>query len=188
MDVRSTAVPGVVVIEPRVFGDARGSFFESFNRRALEAALGRGLDFVQDNHSRSAKHVLRGLHYQLPHPQAKLVRVVRGEVFDVAVDLRRGSATFGRWAGEVLSAENKRQLFIPEGFAHGFLVLSDEAEFLYKTTDYWYPEHERSIRWDDPDLAIAWPTGGAPPVVSAKDAAARPLREAALFDASGASA
>ncbi len=188
MDVRPTAVPGVVVVEPRVFGDARGFFFESFNRRELEAALGRPLDFVQDNHSRSARHVLRGLHYQLPHPQAKLVRVVRGEVFDVAVDLRRGSATFGRWAGEVLSAENKRQLFIPEGFAHGFLVLSDEAEFLYKTTDYWYPEHERSIRWDDPDLAIPWPTGSAAPVVSAKDAAACLLKEAAVFGPSGAPA
>ncbi len=187
MNVRQTALADVVLIEPKVFGDGRGFFFESFNRGELEAALGRALDFVQDNHSLSAKNVLRGLHYQLPHPQAKLVRVVRGEVFDVAVDLRRGSPTFGRWAGEVLSADNKRQLFLPEGFAHGFLVLSGEAEFLYKTTDYWYPEHERSVRWDDPEIGIAWPTKGAPPQVSAKDAAARPLREAVLFEQSGAS-
>jgi dTDP-4-dehydrorhamnose 3,5-epimerase len=177
-----TAIPDVLRIEPAVFGDARGCFFESFNRKELEAAAGRPLDFVQDNHSRSAKGVLRGLHYQLPHPQGKLVRVVRGEVFDVAVDLRLGSPTFRRWVGEVLSAENKRQLWIPEGFAHGFLVLSDEAEFLYKTTDYWHPEHERCIRWDDPELGIAWPTGGAAPIVSAKDAAGARLGEAVLFD------
>src|SRR5512138_1008354 len=142
MVVRPSAIPDVVVVEPKVFGDARGFFFESFNRRELEAALGRPLEFVQDNHSRSARGVLRGLHYQLPRPQAKLVRVVRGEVFDVAVDLRRGSPTFGRWVGETLSADNKRQLFVPEGFAHGFLVLSEQAEFLYKVTDYWHPEHE----------------------------------------------
>ncbi len=187
MHVRPTALPDVVVVEPKVFGDARGFLFESFNKRQLEEAIGRSLDFVQDNHSMSARNVLRGLHYQLPHPQAKLVRVVRGEVFDVAVDLRRGSPTFGRWAGEVLSAENKRQIFVPEGFAHGFLVLSAEAEFLYKTTDYWYPEHERSVRWDDPGIGIAWPTNGAPPTVSAKDAAARPLQEAVLFEPAGAS-
>ena len=187
MNVRPTDIPEVVVVEPRVFGDARGFFFESFNRRALEAALGRTLEFVQDNHSLSAKNVLRGLHYQLPNPQGKLVRVVRGEVFDVAVDLRRSSKTFGRSVGCVLSAANKRQLWIPEGFAHGFLVLSDEAECLYKTTEYWHPEHERSIRWDDRDLAIAWPTGGAPPIVSAKDAAGSALREAQLFDLPGAS-
>jgi dTDP-4-dehydrorhamnose 3,5-epimerase len=178
MNVRRASVPDVVVVEPRVFGDARGFFFESFNRRQLEAALGRPLDFVQDNHSLSRRGVLRGLHYQLPKPQAKLVRVVRGEVFDVAVDLRRGSPTFGRWTGEVLSAENKRQLFVPEGFAHGFLVLSDEAEFLYKTTEYWHPEHERCIRWDDPELAIAWPTGGVAPAVSGKDAAGFSFRDA----------
>jgi dTDP-4-dehydrorhamnose 3,5-epimerase len=181
MNARRTAIPDVLVIEPQVFGDARGFFFESFNRRKLEAAVGRSLEFVQDNHSLSAKGVLRGLHYQLPHPQGKLVRVVRGEVFDVAVDLRLGSPTFGTWVAERLSGENKRQLWIPEGFAHGFLVLSDAAEFLYKTTEYWYPEHERCIRWDDPDLAIAWPLAGATPSVSAKDAEGVPLRGAQVF-------
>ncbi len=181
MEVRPTEIPEVVVLEPRVFGDSRGFFFESFNRRKHEAALGRTLDFVQDNHSLSAKNVLRGIHYQLPHPQGKLVRVIRCEVFDVAVDLRRGSPTFGRWVGERLSAENKRQMWIPEGFGHGFLVVSDGAEFLYKTTDYWYPDHERCIRWNDPDVAIAWPTQSGAPVVSAKDAAGAPLREATLF-------
>jgi len=186
MEARPTAIPAVVVVEPKVFGDARGFFLESFNRRALEQALGRPLDFVQDNHSRSVRGVLRGLHYQLPRPQGKLVRVVRGEVFDVAVDLRRGSPTCGRWVGERLSAENKRQLWIPEGFAHGFLVLSDEAEFLYKTTDYWAPEHERCIRWDDPGLAIDWPSAGTAPLVSAKDAAGLTLAAAPLFDLNGA--
>ncbi len=169
MQLRPTAIPDVVVVEPKVFGDARGFFYESFNRRQLEAALGRPLEFVQDNHSRSAKGVLRGLHYQQPKPQGKLVRVVVGEVFDVAVDLRLGSPTFGKWAGEVLSAENKRQLWIPPGFAHGFLVLSEVAEFLYKTTDYYAPEWERGIRWDDPALAIRWPLQGEP-TLSAKDA------------------
>jgi dTDP-4-dehydrorhamnose 3,5-epimerase len=182
MQVRATSIPDVVIVEPKVFGDARGFFFESFNQRSLEAALGRELRFVQDNHSLSARGVLRGLHYQRPHPQGKLVRVVRGEVFDVAVDLRRGSATFGRWVGENLSAENKRQLWIPEGFAHGFLVVSDAAEFLYKTTDYWYPSDERCIRWDDGDLAIAWPQLGVAPTVSAKDAGGTAFREAQLFD------
>jgi dTDP-4-dehydrorhamnose 3,5-epimerase len=182
MRVHPTAIADLFVVEPEVFGDARGFFFESFNRRKLEAALGRPLDFVQDNHSRSERHVLRGLHYQLPRPQGKLVRAVVGEVFDVAVDLRRGSPTFGRWVGEVLSAANKRQLWVPEGFAHGFVVLSAEAEFLYKTTDYYAPEHERCIRWDDPDLAIAWPLGGAAPRVSAKDAAGRRLAEAPAFE------
>ncbi len=186
MNVRPTTLPGVLVVEPQVFGDARGFFLESFNKKAYEDALGRTLDFVQDNHSSSSRGVLRGLHYQLPHPQGKLVRVVRGEVFDVVVDLRRGSPTFGRWVGETLSAENKRQLWIPEGFAHGFLVVSAEAEFLYKTTDYWHPEHERCIRWDDPELAIRWPLDGAPPVVSAKDAKGSAFRDAALFDAPGA--
>jgi dTDP-4-dehydrorhamnose 3,5-epimerase len=180
MNVRPSSIPDVVVVEPKVFGDDRGFFFESFNRRALEAALGRPVDFVQDNHSMSRRGVLRGLHYQLPRPQAKLVRVVRGEVFDVAVDLRKASPTFGRWTGEVLSAENKRQLWIPEGFAHGFLVLSDVAEFLYKTTEYWYPEHERCIRWDDPALAVEWPLGGVP-IVSAKDASGSLLSAAAVF-------
>jgi dTDP-4-dehydrorhamnose 3,5-epimerase len=182
MQAHPTALPGVFVVAPVVFGDARGFFYESFNQRKLEAALGRELRFVQDNHSRSARGVLRGLHYQLPKPQGKLVRVVRGEVFDVAVDLRRGSPTRGRWLGEVLSAENKRQLWIPEGFAHGFLVLSDQAEFLYKTTDYYAPEHERCIRWDDPTLAIAWPSAGGPPQVSAKDAQGLALADAPLFD------
>jgi dTDP-4-dehydrorhamnose 3,5-epimerase len=186
MNVRPTAIPDVVVVEPKVFGDARGFFYESFNRQALEAALGRPLEFVQDNHSRSVKGVLRGLHYQQPHPQGKLVRAVVGEVFDVAVDLRRGSPTFGRWVGEVLSAENKRQLWIPEGFAHGFLVLSEAAEFLYKTTDYYHPEAEHCIRWDDPALAIAWPDVGAPPAVSAKDAAGKPFTDAKVFDPPGA--
>jgi dTDP-4-dehydrorhamnose 3,5-epimerase len=183
MEVRPTRLPDVVALDPRVFGDARGFFFESFNRRELEAALGRPLELVQDNHSLSAKGVLRGLHYQLPRPQGKLVRVVRGAVFDVAVDLRRGAPTLGRWTGEVLSAENRRQLWIPEGFAHGFLVLSDEAEVLYKTTEYWHPEHERCIRWDDPELAIAWPTGGVRPVLSAKDAAGVAFQDAPLFEA-----
>ncbi|WP_242360396.1 dTDP-4-dehydrorhamnose 3,5-epimerase [Anaeromyxobacter sp. SG17] len=182
MNVRPTRIPDVLVLEPKVFGDARGFFFESFNRKAFDAAVGRAVEFVQDNHSLSARNVLRGLHYQLPRPQGKLVRVVRGEVLDVAVDLRRGSPTCGKWVGEVLSAENKRQLWIPEGFAHGFLVRSTEAEFLYKTTDYWHPEHERCIRWDDPGLAIDWQTGGDSPVVSAKDAAGLRLADAPLFD------
>jgi dTDP-4-dehydrorhamnose 3,5-epimerase len=176
-----TPIPDVLVIEPEVFGDARGFFYESFNRTALEAAVGRPLDFVQDNHSLSTRNVLRGLHYQLPHPQGKLVRVIRGEVFDVAVDLRRSSPTFGRWVGEVLSAENRRQLWIPEGFAHGFLVLSPEAEFLYKTTAYWNRDSERCIRWDDPVLAIDWPLRDARPIVSAKDAAGVALSEAPIF-------
>jgi dTDP-4-dehydrorhamnose 3,5-epimerase len=182
MNASPTEIPDVVVLEPKVFGDARGFFFESFNREQLESVLGRPLEFVQDNHSLSRKGVLRGLHYQLPHPQGKLVRVVRGEVFDVAVDLRRPSRTFGRWVGVTLSAQNKRQLWLPEGFAHGFLVLSDEAEFLYKTTDYWHPESERCIRWDDPELGIAWPTGVAP-LVSSKDAAGSRFAEARVFEA-----
>ena len=185
MQVRPTAIPDVVVVEPQVFGDARGFFFESFNQRRFEAAIGRPAPFVQDNHSRSGRNVLRGLHYQLPHPQGKLVRVVLGEVFDVAVDLRRGSPTFRRWVGEVLSAENKRQMWVPEGFAHGFLVLSDAAEFLYKTTDYYHPESDHCIRWDDPDLAIAWPLAGATPVVAAKDAAGGRLADAPLYGYEG---
>ncbi|HYG69513.1 MAG TPA: dTDP-4-dehydrorhamnose 3,5-epimerase [Anaeromyxobacteraceae bacterium] len=182
MQFQRTAIPDVVLVQPKVFGDARGFFFESFNQREFEAAVGRRVEFVQDNHSRSARGVLRGIHYQLPHPQGKLVRVARGEVFDVAVDLRRGSPTFGRWVGERLSAENKRQLWIPEGFGHGFLVLSDEAEFLYKTTDYWYPAHECCIRWDDPELRIAWPLPDAgQPVLSAKDLKGHLLSDAPLF-------
>ncbi len=182
MNVRRTEIPDVLVLEPKVFGDARGFFFESYNKKQFETAIGRTVEFVQDNHSLSARGVLRGLHYQLPRPQAKLVRVTRGEVFDVVVDLRRGSQTFGRWFGEVLSAENKRQLWIPEGLAHGFLVLSDQAEFLYKTTDYWFPEHERCIRWNDPELAIGWPDAGVAPIVSPKDARGSTLRESATFD------
>ena len=182
MQVTATAIPDVKVLDPKVFGDARGWFFESFNRRVLEQALGRPLDFVQDNQSLSARGVLRGLHYQLPFPQGKLVRVLRGEIFDVAVDLRRGSPTFGRWVGERLSAENRRQIWVPEGFAHGFLTLSEQAEVLYKTTDYYHPETERCVRWDDPSLAVAWPLAGLEPSVSAKDARGLPLAEAPLFD------
>jgi dTDP-4-dehydrorhamnose 3,5-epimerase len=181
MQVVPTELPGVLLLEPRVFGDARGFFFESYNRRAFHKATGLDVEFVQDNHSRSAKNVLRGLHYQIRQPQGKLVRVTEGEVWDVAVDLRRGSPTFGRWAGELLSAGNKRQAWIPEGFGHGFLVVSDEAEVLYKASDYWHPEHEHCIRWDDPELAIGWPLRG-PPAVSAKDASGVRLRDAPLFE------
>jgi dTDP-4-dehydrorhamnose 3,5-epimerase len=180
--VRPTAIPDVLVLEPKVFGDARGHFFESFNRRELEARLGRPLDFVQDNQSRSARGVLRGLHYQRPYPQAKLVRVLQGEIFDVAVDLRAGAPTFGRWVGERLSAEDRRQVWIPEGFAHGFLVLSEQADVLYKATDYYHPECERCIRWDDRTLAIAWPDLGLPPTVSSKDAAGLRFGEAPAFE------
>ena len=182
MTVEPTPIAGLVVVVPKVFGDDRGFFFESFNRRDLEAALSRSLDFVQDNHSRSRRGVLRGLHYQQPSPQGKLVRAVRGEIFDVAVDLRRGSPTVGRWHAERLTAGNKRQLWVPEGFAHGFLVLSEEAEVLYKTTAYYAPATERSIRWDDPALAIAWPDLGVAPALSAKDAAGVPFADAPLFD------
>lgn len=168
MNIIKTGIPDVLIIEPKVFGDERGFFFESFNQRQFEQAVGKQVSFVQDNHSRSAKGVLRGLHYQVAQPQGKLVRCTLGEVFDVAVDIRPNSPTFGQWEGMFLSAENKRQVWIPEGFAHGFLVLSAVAEFLYKTTDYYAPEHERSIRWDDPTLAIDWPLSGAP-ILSAKD-------------------
>lgn len=171
MKVTPTAIPEVLVIEPRVFGDERGFFFESFNQKAFQEATGLDVAFVQDNHSKSAKNVLRGLHYQVVQPQGKLVRVVQGEVFDVAVDIRKGSKTYGQWVGEILSAENKKQFWVPPGFAHGFLTLSDTAEFLYKTTDYYAPEHERYIRWDDPDLAVEWPIFGSP-LLSPKDAAA----------------
>jgi len=176
-----TALPDVLILEPKVFGDARGFFFESFNARDFQAATGMAREFVQDNHSRSVRGVLRGLHYQIQHPQGKLVRVAQGEVFDVAVDLRRSSPHFGKCAGVILSAENKRQLWVPEGFAHGFLVTSDSAEFLYKTTDYWYPEHERSLLWNDPALAIQWPLGGAPQL-AAKDQAGKALADAESFD------
>lgn len=181
MKVIPTAIPDVLILEPKVFCDARGFFFESFNRRAFAQLTGRDADFVQDNHSRSAKNVLRGLHYQIQHPQAKLVRVVLGATLHVAVDIRRNSPTFGRHVALELSAENKRMLWIPEGFAHGFVVRSEAAEMLYKTTDYWHPEHERCIRWDDPDLAIAWELSEAP-MLSAKDAQGRWLKEAELFD------
>lgn len=174
------AIPEVVLIEPNVFGDERGFFFESFNQARFEAAIGRSVQFVQDNHSRSAKNVLRGLHYQIQQPQGKLVRVVQGEVFDVAVDLRKSSPTFGKWVGEMLSAENKRQLWVPEGFAHGFVVLSESAEFLYKTTDYYAPQYERCIFWNDATLGIAWPQG-IQPVLSAKDAKGLPFRESEVF-------
>ena len=178
--VTATAIPDVLVLEPKVFGDARGFFFESFNARDFAQATGLNVEFVQDNHSKSARGVLRGLHYQIQHAQGKLVRVVQGEVFDVAVDLRRSSPTFGRWVGERLNADNHRQMWIPPGFAHGFVVTSESAEFLYKTTDYWYPEHERSLLWNDPQLAIAWPLTGEP-LLAAKDAAAPLLSQAVTF-------
>ena len=174
-----TAIPDVLVVEPRVFEDVRGFFFESWNRRAF-AEAGIDADFVQDNHSRSRRGVLRGLHYQVLHAQGKLVRVTVGEVFDVAVDLRRSSPTFGRHVAMTLSAANRRMLFIPPGFAHGFLVVSDAAEFLYKTTDYWYPAHERTLQWNDPALGIAWPSG-IEPALAAKDAAGVPLAAADVY-------
>lgn len=160
--VTPTAIHDVLLLEPRVFSDDRGYFFESFNARDFRERTGLAVEFVQDNHSMSVKGVLRGLHYQIKHPQGKLLRALKGSVFDVAVDLRKSSPTFGRWVGAVLSAENRRQLWIPPGFAHGFLALSDEAEVLYKITDYWYPEHERTLSWKDPTLAIAWPVEGEP--------------------------
>lgn len=180
MKVTPTALPEVLLLEPRVFGDERGFFMESFNQRAFDAAVGHPVAFVQDNHSRSTRGVLRGLHYQLPpHAQGKLVRVTAGRVFDVAVDMRRSSPRFGRWSGAELSGENHHQLWIPPGFAHGFLVLSDSADFLYKTTDYYAPQSEAAVRWDDPTLGIPWPDAGSMPQVSAKDAVA-PLLPAAL--------
>jgi len=182
VNVIQTDLPGVLVLEPRVFGDARGFFLESWNARAFRDATGVDAAFVQDNHSRSARGVLRGLHYQLVHPQGKLVRVVSGEVFDVAVDLRRSSPTFGRWTGIRLDAVTHRQLWIPPGFGHGFLVLSETADFLYKTTEYWYPEHDRGLAWNDPDLAIDWPLDGATPLLAAKDAAAPRLADVDLYD------
>lgn len=181
MKAIQTAIPDLLIIEPKVFGDDRGFFFESFNRRKFAELAGREVDFVQDNHSRSARNVLRGLHYQIQHPQGKLVRVVQGAVLDVAVDIRKSSPAFGQHVALELSAENKRMFWIPEGFAHGFVVLSDAAEFLYKTTDYWSPEHERCIRWDDSALAIDWKLCAAP-VLSAKDAQGKPFRDAEVFD------
>jgi dTDP-4-dehydrorhamnose 3,5-epimerase len=179
MKVTPTRLPEVLLIEPKVFGDARGFFFESWNERAFERA-GIHTHFVQDNHSRSGRGVLRGLHYQIRQPQGKLVRVISGEVFDVAVDIRRSSPNFGRWVGERLSAENKAMVWIPPGFAHGFAVLSEHAEFLYKTSDYYAPEHERCILWNDPAIGIDWPLAGAP-ILSPKDAAGTPLRSAEVF-------
>lgn len=182
MKATRLAIPEVVLIEPKVFGDARGFFFESFNQKAFNEATGTQHEFVQDNHSRSAKGVLRGLHYQIQQPQGKLVRVVRGAVIDVAVDIRKSSPTFGQWVAEELSEDNHRQLWVPPGFAHGFVVLSEMAEFLYKTTDYYAPAFERCIAWDDPTLAIDWKLAGRQPLLSAKDAQGLPLATAELFD------
>lgn len=181
MKIISTAFPEVLIIEPAIFGDTRGFFFESFNQKNFAQATGLDVNFVQDNHSRSAKGVLRGLHYQVVQPQGKLVRVARGAVFDVAVDIRKSSATFGRWTGVELTEDNYRQLWVPSGFAHGFYVLSESADFLYKTTDYYAPHFERSLAWNDPDLAIAWPIGGASPVVSSKDMSAPAFADAEVF-------
>jgi dTDP-4-dehydrorhamnose 3,5-epimerase len=175
LKITRSRISDIFIIEPQVFGDDRGFFMESFNQKKFEDNIGRKISFVQDNHSRSAKNVLRGLHYQISQPQGKLVRVTQGEVFDVAVDLRQNSPTFGKWVGEILSAENKKQLWIPEGFAHGFVVLSDSAEFLYKTTDYYAPEFERSLLWNDPQIGIQWPEGIVP-ILSNKD------KEALSFD------
>jgi dTDP-4-dehydrorhamnose 3,5-epimerase len=180
MNVVPTEIPEVLIIEPKVFEDDRGFFFESFNRRSFAEKTGVEADFVQDNHSRSSQNVLRGLHYQIQQPQGKLVRVVAGAVFDVAVDIRKSAPTFGKWVGCLLSAENKRLLWVPVGFAHGFLVVSQTAEVLYKTTDYYAPAHERCILWNDPDLAINWELT-APPVLSAKDQAGQPFKAAELF-------
>lgn len=179
--VTPTALPEVLILDPKVFDDGRGFFFESFNQRDFQQATGLDVNFVQDNHSKSTQGVLRGLHYQIQYTQGKLVRVTQGAVFDVAVDLRRSSANLGKWVGVELSAENKRQLWIPPGFAHGFLVTSESAEFLYKTTDYWYPEHERSLSWCDPTVGIQWPLKGAPKL-AVKDAAGKEFAAADIFD------
>ncbi len=179
-DVMATSLPDVLLLQPKVFSDPRGLFFESFNARDFQAATGLERTFVQDNQSCSVQYVLRGLHYQIQHPQGKLVRVIQGEAFDVVVDIRRNSGNFGKWTGVTLSAENKRQLWVPEGFAHGFLVVSETAEVNYKVTDYWYPEHERALLWNDPALGIQWPLCGAP-VLAAKDAKGKRLEEAELF-------
>ena len=180
MQIVKTRIPEVIIFEPKIFGDDRGFFFESFNGKVFEQATGLKLNFVQDNHSKSAKNVLRGLHYQIEQAQGKLVRVTQGEVFDVAVDMRQSSPTFGQWEGTRLSAENKRQMWIPPGFAHGFLVLSDTAEFLYKTTDFYSPQHECYLKWDDPTVAIKWPLTDAP-ILSAKDRAALSFQQARKF-------
>lgn len=180
MNYKQLQIPDVILFEPKVFGDERGFFMESFNQRVFEQAVGRAVSFVQDNHSKSSKNVLRGLHYQIRNPQGKLVRVTQGEVFDVAVDIRKNSPTFGKWVGEILSGENKKQLWVPEGFAHGFVTLSETAEFLYKTTDYYLPEFERCIIWNDETINIAWPDS-ITPKLSTKDASATSLRNAELF-------
>ncbi|MDZ5632384.1 dTDP-4-dehydrorhamnose 3,5-epimerase [Janthinobacterium sp. GMG1] len=180
MEIQKTAIADVMIIEPKVFGDDRGFFYESFNQKKFQELTGVNAHFVQDNHSKSAKNVLRGLHYQIQQAQGKLVRVVAGEVFDVAVDLRKSSATFGHWVGVLLSAENKRQLWIPPGFAHGFIVTSDSAEFLYKTTDYWAPQFERSLQWNDPAIGIEWPLDGEP-LLSSKDQVGVLLANAEVF-------
>ncbi|HDR9200570.1 TPA: dTDP-4-dehydrorhamnose 3,5-epimerase [Burkholderia vietnamiensis] len=181
IQVTETALPEIKIIEPKVFGDARGFFYESFNAREFDELVAPGVTFVQDNHSRSAKGVLRGLHYQIRHAQGKLVRVVEGEVLDVAVDIRRASPNFGKWVGVRLSEQNHRQLWVPPGFAHGFVVLSESAQFLYKTTDYWYPEFERSLLWNDPALGIDWELDYEP-VLAAKDAAGKCLSEADVYE------
>jgi len=178
--VTATTIPDVLLLEPKVFSDDRGYFFESYNLRDFRSATGLDVEFVQENHSMSTRGVLRGLHYQIQHPQGKLMRAVSGSVFDVAVDLRKSSPTFGRWVGAVLSAENRRQLWIPPGFAHGFLALSEAAEVLYKTTDYWYPEHERTLLWKDPALGIVWPINGEPRLAP-KDTAGKPFGEIEVF-------
>ena len=180
MKLIKTEIPDVLILEPKVFGDDRGFFFESFNERTFAEKTGVSARFVQDNHSRSARNVLRGLHYQIRQPQGKLVRVTTGEIYDVAVDIRRGSPTFGKWTATPLSADNRKILWVPPGFAHGFLVTSDYAELQYKTTDYWAPEHERCIAWNDPELGINWPLNGEP-VLSAKDRAGSPLKQAEVF-------
>ncbi|OKH34048.1 dTDP-4-dehydrorhamnose 3,5-epimerase [[Phormidium ambiguum] IAM M-71] len=180
MKALATEIPDVFLIEPQVFGDSRGFFFESYNQQSFSEKIGVDVNFVQDNHSRSGKNVLRGLHYQIEQAQGKLVRVVSGEIFDVAVDIRKSSPTFGQWVGYLLSAENKQQLWVPAGFAHGFLVVSEMAEVLYKTTDYYAPQHERSILWNDPDLAIAWPLE-AEPILSAKDKVGQLFKEAEVY-------
>ncbi|MFN7445539.1 MAG: dTDP-4-dehydrorhamnose 3,5-epimerase [Curvibacter sp.] len=181
MNIIPTTIPDVKILEPKVFGDARGFFFESYNERAFRQATGLDVGFVQDNHSRSARGVLRGLHYQVRQPQGKLVRVVRGSVFDVAVDLRQSSPTFGQWVGAELSEENQRQMWVPAGFAHGFVVTSDSADFLYKTTDYYAPEHERCLAWNDPSVGVAWPLAGITPQLSAKDLQGQALAQAEVF-------
>ena len=181
MNVQQTALPGVLILEPKVFADARGFFMESYNRRVFEAEAGIGEEFVQDNHSRSVKGTLRGLHFQIRQPQCKLVRAIRGRIWDVAVDVRRSSANFGRWVGVELTEDNKRMLWVPVGFAHGFLVTSDIAEVVYKTTDFYAPEHERAVIWNDPAIGIDWPVDSAP-ILSPKDAKARLLNDSELFD------